>query len=206
MANSKKRVVNGGGMGEQFVTPRCQSICRSSLPINFAGNGTQLGLDWSCCSEMAIFIKRALVGALGVFLGSALLPGIEYEGYGALTVAAILLSVFSAILKPVLVLFTLPFVVLTMGLGLLVINALLFSFTSFLVDGFHVESFGYAFLGALIVTMLNFFFGSRINPVKKGYSKVKVNVNPGGRGTDGARRQAPGQTRGIKENEDVIDI
>lgn len=157
---------------------------------------------------MAVFFKRALVSALGVYLGSSMLPGISYEDSGALILAVLLLGIFSAVLKPILVLFALPFVVLTMGLGLLVINALLFSFASYLVDGFHVESFGYAFLGALIITMLNLFFNNWING---GRSNVRVKVNRSRRaqaqsGIPKVNRQGPGQTRGITENEDVIDI
>ena len=157
---------------------------------------------------MAVFFKRALVSAFGVFLGSSMLPGISYEDSGSLVLAVLLLSVFSSVLKPVLVLFALPFVVMTMGLGLLVINALLFSFASYLVEGFHVDSFGYAFLGALIITMLNLFFNGWING---GRSKVRVTVNGGVRskgkpGDPKTVRQGPGQTRGIVENEDVIDI
>lgn len=139
-----------------------------------------------------------------------MLSGISYEDSGSLILAVLLLSVFSSVLKPILVLFALPFVVMTMGLGLLFINALLFSFASYLVDGFHVESFGYAFLGALIITMLNLFFNSWINGGRKNV-RMNVNVNGrrqprGGPSKDDAVRQAPGQTRGIVENEDVIDI
>ncbi|MFL3659095.1 MAG: phage holin family protein [Opitutales bacterium] len=157
---------------------------------------------------MAVFFKRALVSAFGVFLGSSMLTGISYEDSGSLVLAVLLLSVFSSVLKPILVLFALPFVVMTMGLGLLFINALLFSFASYLVDGFHVESFGYAFLGAFIITMLNLFLNAWIND---GRSKVGVTVNGGDRskgkpGDSKTVRQGPGQTRGIVENEDVIDI
>lgn len=180
----------------------------SALRANFAGNGTQQKVHWSCCMKMTVFIKRALISALGVILGSAMLSGISYDDYGSLTVAVILLGVFSAVLKPIMVLFALPFVVLTMGLGLLVINALLFSFASYLVQGFHVESFGYAFLGAFIITLLNLFFNAWIIGGSKAYSNVKVKVNTrrSPKDVSRAKRQAPGQTRGIVENEDVIDI
>ena len=112
---------------------------------------------------MAIFIKRALVSALGVFIGSSLLPGIYYDDSASLILAVLLLGIFSAVLRPILVLFTLPFVVLTMGVGLLIINALLYAFVGYLVEGFYVDGFGYAFLGALIITMLNLFFNNWIN-------------------------------------------
>ena len=112
---------------------------------------------------MAVFFKRALVSAMGVLLGSWMLPGIQYVDYQSLVVAVCWLALFSAVLRPLLILLALPFVVLTMGIGLLVINALLYSFVAYLVDGFYVDGFWYAFLGALIITVLNLFFNSWIN-------------------------------------------
>ena len=91
---------------------------------------------------MAVFFKRALVSAMGVLLGSWMLPGIQYVDYQTLVVSVCLLALFSAVLKPLLILFALPFVVLTMGIGLLVINALLYSFVAYLVDGFYVDVAG----------------------------------------------------------------
>ena len=76
---------------------------------------------------MAVFFKRALVSAMGVLLGSWMLPGIQYVDYQTLVVAVCLLALFSAVLRPLLILLALPFVVLTMGIGLLVINALVSS-------------------------------------------------------------------------------
>jgi len=66
-----------------------------------------------------------------------------------------LLNFFNAIIKPVLVLFTLPFIVLTLGLGVVVINALLFMLVGRLVDGFHVAGFWPAVWGALVVSVTN---------------------------------------------------
>ena len=158
---------------------------------------------------MAIFIKRALVSALGVFIGSSLLPGIFYDDSTSLILAVLLLGIFSAVLRPILVLFTLPFVILTMGVGLLIINALLYAFVGYLVNGFYVDGFGYAFLGSLIITLLNMFFNNWINggvnhPKTRIRFEKRRTVNPG---TDPrARRQMPSKRRSIHHNDDVIDI
>ncbi len=170
-------------------------------------NGRGYGWVESGFVVMAIFVKRALVSALGVFLGSYLLPGIHFEDYGSLVVAVLLLGIFSAILKPVLVLFALPFVVLTMGIGLLVINALLYSFASYLVEGFTVDGFGYAFFGAFIISILNVIFNNWING---GRRRTRVSVRRGAnrdRSSDPkVRRQTFSEGRAMRSNDDVIDI
>ena len=94
--------------------------------------------------------------ALGVMLATQWLkPGITCADNWVLLKVVILLSFFNAVLRPVLMLFTLPFIIVTMGLGVLVINALLFLWVGRLVDGFHVEGFWPALWGALIVSMTN---------------------------------------------------
>jgi putative membrane protein len=156
---------------------------------------------------MAVFFKRALVSAMGVLLGSWMLPGIQYVDYQTLVDAVCLLALFSAVLRPLLILLALPFVVLTMGIGLLVINALLYSFVAHLVDGFYVDGFWYAFLGALIITVLNLFFNSWINGAQ---NRVRVAVSHNGR-VEGSldpkvRKQTFSEKRALRHDDDVIDI
>lgn len=93
--------------------------------------------------------------ALGVTLATKLVNGITCDSTQTLVVVVILLSFFNAILKPLLVLFTLPFIIFTLGLGVVVINALLFLFVGRLVDGFHVAGFWPAVWGALVVSITN---------------------------------------------------
>ena len=93
--------------------------------------------------------------ALGVTLATKLVDGISCDSTATLIVVVLLLSFFNAIIKPLLVLFTLPFIVLTLGLGVVVINALLFMFVGRLVDGFHVAGFWPAVWGALVVSVTN---------------------------------------------------
>jgi putative membrane protein len=100
-------------------------------------------------------LLRWVVLAVGVTLATKLVPGIHCDDAGTLIAVVVLLSLFNAILKPVLVLFTLPFILVTMGLGIIVINALLFLLVGRLVDGFHVASFGSAVGGAIVVSLTN---------------------------------------------------
>ncbi|QYM80169.1 phage holin family protein [Horticoccus luteus] len=101
-------------------------------------------------------LLRWLVLAIGVVLAAKLVPGIHYTDGVTLIVVVVLLSFFNAILKPLLVLFTLPFIVMTLGLGMILINALLFLFVGTLVSGFYVEGFWSAVGGSLIVSFTNF--------------------------------------------------
>jgi putative membrane protein len=99
---------------------------------------------------------RWTVLALGVALSARIVPGITCDNGRTLLVVVVLLSLFNAILKPLLVIFTLPFVVLSLGLGIWLINALLFLAVSKLVEGFYVRDFWAALWGALIVSVTNF--------------------------------------------------
>ncbi len=105
-------------------------------------------------------LVRWMVLALGVMLATKIVPGISCDDGATLIVVVLLLSFFNAILKPVLVLFTLPFIIVTMGLGVLVINALLFLFVGRLVDGFQVSGFWSAFLGSVVVSVTNMLLSS----------------------------------------------
>lgn len=104
---------------------------------------------------MVQLLVRWLVLALGVVLATKLVPGISCTDGSTLIVVVVLLSFFNAILKPLLLLFTLPFIVLTMGLGVVVINALLFYWAGNMVAGFYVASFWSAVGGALVVSLTN---------------------------------------------------
>lgn len=100
-------------------------------------------------------LVRWSVLALGVALAARIVPGISYKDGPTLFWVVVVLTFFNAILKPLLVLFTLPFILLTMGVGMLVINALLFLWVGRLVDGFHVDGFWSALWGAVIVSVTN---------------------------------------------------
>jgi putative membrane protein len=106
-------------------------------------------------SPLIHLLLRWAILALGVVLATKLVPGIECRDGLSLLAVVVLLSFFNAIIKPLLVLFTLPFILVTMGLGLVVINALLFLLVGRLVEGFHVAGFWTAVGGALVVSVTN---------------------------------------------------
>lgn len=106
-------------------------------------------------SPLNQLLLRWLVLAIGVMLATKLVPGIQCHDGFTLVLVVLLLSFFNAILRPVLVLFTLPFIIVTMGLGVIVINALLFLLVGKLVDGFVVLGFWSAVGGSLVVTATN---------------------------------------------------
>jgi putative membrane protein len=96
-----------------------------------------------------------MILALGVVIAAHIVPGIHYSDLGALIIAVVLLSLFNAVLRPILVLFTLPFIIVTMGLGIVVINAFLFLFVGRIVDGFTVTGFWPAVGGSLVLSVTN---------------------------------------------------
>lgn len=98
-------------------------------------------------------LLRWSILALGVTIATKVLPGIRCDDPATLIVVVVLLSFLNAILKPLLVLFTLPFIIFTLGFGIVLINAILFLLVGRLVDGFEVASFWTAIGGALIVSV-----------------------------------------------------
>lgn len=150
-------------------------------------------------------LKSWLLIALGVLIASNIFSGIRYADTGSLVVAVLLLSLCNVFLKPLLMLFALPFIILTFGLGIWLINALLFLLVGNIVDGFAVDSFGYALAGAFVVSLTgvaaNAFFGK---------SGIKVSVNTSGSfGRPAAtadRTQSREEPRKPLRDDDVIDI
>ena len=109
---------------------------------------------------MYTLVLHWLVLALALGIAAYILPGIEVSSPVALIVSAFVLGFLNAVLKPVLVLLTLPLTVFTLGLFYLVLNAVVLALASVLVPGFAVASFGWAFLGAIVVSLLSSFLGS----------------------------------------------
>src|ERR1041384_690640 len=95
-----------------------------------------------------------LVSALVIVASAYLLPGISVSGFTAALVAALVLGLLNAFIKPVLVLLTLPINILTLGLFTLVINAFLIWLTAKIIPGFSVSGFGYALLFAVVLAVV----------------------------------------------------
>lgn len=99
------------------------------------------------------FLVRLLIAALGLWLAQALVPGVEIHGAGTLFVAALLLGFVNAVVRPILVFLTFPITIVTLGLFLWVINALMLELVAHLLAGFTLHGFGSAMLGALVVSI-----------------------------------------------------
>ncbi|WP_037322029.1 phage holin family protein [Salegentibacter sp. Hel_I_6] len=99
------------------------------------------------------FILRILLTALAVVILAKFLPGVEVEGYLTAIIVAVVLAILNLIVKPILVLFTLPVTILTLGLFLLVINAIIILLADAFVSGFGVSGFFIALLFSLLLSL-----------------------------------------------------
>ena len=98
---------------------------------------------------------RILVGALALWLAAAIVPGITVNGVWTLLAAALLLGVANAVVRPFVIILTLPITVLTLGLFLLVINAAMLGLVAWLLEDFTIAGFGSALLGAVVVGLVS---------------------------------------------------
>jgi putative membrane protein len=95
-----------------------------------------------------------LVSALALWIVAQIIPGIEVRGFGAAMVATVVIAIVDAVVGPVLRFLAWPLTILTLGLFLLVINALLLKLAAIFTPGFRVRGFWDAVLGALVLTIL----------------------------------------------------
>ena len=100
------------------------------------------------------FILKWLLAACALLLVAYLYPGVQVQSFGSALIAAAVVGIFYSLLRPLLVILTLPVTVVTLGLFLFVINALLFWAAAGVLDGFHVTGFWAALLGSLIYSVL----------------------------------------------------
>ena len=101
-----------------------------------------------------ILILKWLLSACALLLIAYLYSGVQVASFGAALWAALVIGLLNAVLRPVLVVLTIPVTVITLGLFLFVINALMFWAASGLLSGFHVSGFGAALLGSLMYSAL----------------------------------------------------
>ena len=99
-----------------------------------------------------IFI-RTLIYLLGLFLASRLIPGVYIEGLANFILAALLLGLVNAFIRPLMFFFTLPLTIVTMGLFIFVVNAAMFGLVAAMLDNFQVSGFWSALFGAVIVSI-----------------------------------------------------
>ena len=98
-------------------------------------------------------ILRTLITGLGIWLAAYIVPGVSATSTEALVWAAIALGLINAFIRPVLVLITLPFTIVTLGLFLLILNAGMLNLAGWFVDGFEVVGFWSAVFGAIVVSL-----------------------------------------------------
>ena len=110
------------------------------------------------------FLTHWLTTAAALAASAWMLPGVHVSSLVALMIAALVLGFINAIIKPILVLLTLPITIVTLGLFYLVVNGAAFGLAAALVPGFSVASFGWAILGALVVGLVSWFIGSFRRP------------------------------------------
>jgi len=115
------------------------------------------------------FLFKILITAVNVFILAAILPGIEIVNNNIFTavIVALVLAVLDAIVKPLLILFTLPATILTLGLFLFVINACIILIDAHFVHGFKVDSFWHAMLFSILLSFFNSFVHKRAFPDNK---------------------------------------
>ncbi|RZL11897.1 MAG: phage holin family protein [Rubrivivax sp.] len=103
-------------------------------------------------SRMKLIVKWLLLAA-ALMLVSQWDAGIEVKGFGAAMLAALVLGLLNAVVRPLLIILTLPVTLLTLGLFLFVINAVTFQLASGLLSGFHVDSFWDALVGSVLYSL-----------------------------------------------------
>ncbi len=122
---------------------------------------------------MKSFLLRWLVTTLAVQVAAQIVPGISWDTWAGLLVATLLLGLLNAVVRPVLIFFALPLVVLTLGLFIFVINALLLYWVGQLKD-FHVAGFGAALWGSVIISVVSLLLNHLT-----GANKTRINFRRG---------------------------
>jgi len=112
------------------------------------------------------WILKLLLTAVAVFILAHLLPGVAVTGYGAAIIVALVLGLLRLIVRPILVILTLPVTIVTLGLFLLVINAIIILMADFFVPGFSVDGILWALIFSLLLSILQSLLFSILNKEK----------------------------------------
>ena len=104
-------------------------------------------------------LRRLLVtwafNLVALWVAAVLLSGIDYDGFGVLVVSSLVFSVVNIFVRPLVILFTLPLVIITLGIALFFINLFMLYLTSWIVNDFMIDSFWWAILATIIVWIVN---------------------------------------------------
>lgn len=104
------------------------------------------------------FLARLFLSAIAILLTDYLLEGVEVDGFLVAVIVALVLAILNAIVKPVLIILTIPITLVTLGIFLLVINAIIILLADAVVPGFEVDGFWWALLFSIIMSIINFLF------------------------------------------------
>lgn len=116
---------------------------------------------------MAGFLIRCLVSALGLWLASLLISGITVTGTGVLLAAGLLLGIVNAFIRPIMIILTLPFTIITLGLFLFVVNAMMLGLVAWFLAGFAISGFWAALGGSIIISLTSWVASWYIGPKGK---------------------------------------
>jgi putative membrane protein len=100
-------------------------------------------------------LLRWLLNTIALFIVANVVPGFHYRSLVTLAIAALILGLLNAIVRPILFLLTLPLTIVTLGLFLIVLNAVMLELTAWLVSGFVIDSFGWACVGAIVLGLIS---------------------------------------------------
>jgi putative membrane protein len=106
------------------------------------------------------FIIKVLITAVAAYVAAYILPGVSISDVKTTIIVALVLALLNTFIRPILVLLTIPITILTLGLFLLIINALMVKWAASLVDGFHVDGWWSALLFSLIVSVVSYILGA----------------------------------------------
>jgi putative membrane protein len=112
---------------------------------------------------MSFLVHWAIVAA-ALWLAAYLIPGVVVSSVQSLLIAALVLGLVNALVRPVLTILTLPITIITLGLFYLVVNGVAFALAASLVPGFELAGFGSAILGALLVSIISWVLGGILTP------------------------------------------
>ncbi len=111
---------------------------------------------------MFVIIANWFLSALSLLIVSRIVTGIHLDNFGSALIAVVVLGLVNALIKPVLLLLTLPITVLTLGLFALVINALMLMLAGSFITGFRVEGFGAALIGSILLSVISLLLHSLV--------------------------------------------
>jgi putative membrane protein len=104
---------------------------------------------------MRSFLLHLVLTAVALLVVANVVGGVEVGGFAAALIGALILGLVNAVVRPVMILLTLPLTIVTLGLFLFVVNALMLWLVAAVVPGFRISGFGAALLGSLLLTVLN---------------------------------------------------